>query len=534
MSGKMRDKRSVLGIVLITIVLILVTRMLTISHNAQLHPDEKVFVFGSSSMANAMLHPGTPFEEWKEYPEGAYLFQAVFQLLGRGGCRIAGIPANEHAQLFGRISSVFYFAAAVVLGMRLIKRYLGKTNVSLAIYGAVMCFSLFFIEQSRYGTGDIISLALLMLMLNLTAKAMESDGQIRWWLASFFVSGVLCAVKYPQLVFALIPLLAFLSHSRRGRWIAAMIAACAAGFFLFSPKALLDPAYIYRVFQQETDAYFVQSPHERGGVLNHLATLLVYILLYSDVPVLPPLVMAGLALRLLGLIKAGKKNERPEGTKCLFDLIVPGVCLLFFLYNLFVPTLFFRTYTPFFGLLALYTAAAAEKWFLKGTWGKTAVLLLTGVMVLRGVGFLWVLWDDEKPRQRLNEMVSANVDKNWKESWYIGLFTLPADEPEGVEIKSAGSLGSYVEMNDSLELQPGQMVITGAQAFYLGQDYLLPVAQQEQFPIQLWYAMQETNKEYLIGQVYPDLYYYLFGGWLRGTTLSQYEIPCNTIYYRSR
>lgn len=28
--------------------------------------------------------------------------------------------------------------------------------------------------------------------------------------------------------------------------------------------------------------------------------------------------------------------------------------------------------------------------------------------------------------------------------------------------------------------------------------------------------------------------YYLFGGWIRGSTLSQYELPCHYIYYRGQ
>ncbi len=531
-----RWKHSVFWIVSAFVILILLTRMITLTHNRQLHPDEHVFYHTVYNLVNSILHPDIPFVENKEYPEGTYYFQLPFQFAGQMMRTLLGIEGTKGLQHFGRISSVFYFAIAVCLGMRLLWRYLGKQTFSLVLYGLTMVFSLFFIEQSRYGTGDMVSMMLLMLLMNLTARAMESSGKYRWWVASFFVSGILGAVKYPQLVFVLIPLAAALSRSglRKIKPLALFLLAVIGGFFLFSPKAILDPAYVLRVIQRESGAY-AQSSHDMGGSANHLLTLGLYLLLYSDFPLLPLLTLGGLAWPFLRLFKTRGKVPSPEGTALLFDLIIPGVCLFFFVYNLFVPVLFFRTLTPFFTILPLYTVKMAQAVFFKNKGWKTAVILLTGCMVLRGMVFLWILSDDSKVQDRMSSMISAAVDENWKETWYTCLFSFPvSQEQEGVETHSYHFVNPLVTHNDGLEIQPGQLVITGAQEFYLGQDYLLPVGKKAQKPIQLWQDFKEANHAYLLGQLYPDAYYYLFGGWLRYGTLSQYEFPCHYIYYRSR
>lgn len=165
-------------IALVTILLIFFTRMVTLSHNLHLHPDEHVFYLSANSLLNSILHPGTTFEEYMEYPEGAYLFHAVFQFFGKIFRVLTG--EEQQLQIWGRIASVCYFSVAVLLGMNLVARYLGKTPVSATVYGLTMCFSLFFMEQSRYGTGDMISLMLLMLLLILTAQAMAEGRKPGW------------------------------------------------------------------------------------------------------------------------------------------------------------------------------------------------------------------------------------------------------------------------------------------------------------------------------------------------------------------
>ena len=138
------NARSLIRIALVTLALILLTRAITLTHNRKLHPDEDVFCDSVFSLINSILEPGTPFVEPKEYPEGAYYFQFPFQLAGQIVRNILGIEGMSGTQHMGRLASVFYFAVSVLLGMRLIWKYMGKSKVSLWIYGLIMSFSLFF------------------------------------------------------------------------------------------------------------------------------------------------------------------------------------------------------------------------------------------------------------------------------------------------------------------------------------------------------------------------------------------------------
>jgi len=99
--------------------------------------------------------------------------------------------------LSGRIAAVFYFTVGAVLGCVIIYRFFSKKKLPIAIYGLIMVFSLFHEEQSRYGTGDAISLFLLMAIILLTASALNSKrNRIFFLYLSYAVSGMLAAVKY--------------------------------------------------------------------------------------------------------------------------------------------------------------------------------------------------------------------------------------------------------------------------------------------------------------------------------------------------
>ena len=532
MCNAMNHKRSFIRIALITVILILLTRVITLTYNRRLHPDEHVFYASVHSLSESILDPDTPFTENKEYPEGTYFFQLPFQLAGQIFRNLIGIGGTKGIQQIGRLSSVFYFIIAVLLGLRLLWRYLGKNSLSLWIYGLTMSFSLFFIEQSRYGTGDTITLMLVMLLITLTAHAMESDAGNKWWAAAFFVSGILGAVKYPQLVFILIPLAAFLSRpgTRKASRLVLFLVAVIAGFFLFSPKALQDPGYILRVIDREGNAYGLTYLDPLIPTRN-LLYLGLYLLLYSDFPLLPVIVLFGFAWHFIAAFPSRSVTADKTGITLLFEYIIPGVCLFFFVYNLFVAVQFFRTYTPFFGIMTLYTAAAAEKLFLKNKWGRIAVLFLAVCMILRSMVFVWVLSDDSKIQKKFASIVSSAVDENWSETWYTSLFSFRVPESDGVAVHDHHAVEPLVEYNGSYTIQPGQLVVTGAQAFYLGYPQLIG---KDSAKAATWSSFTEANRDYYAGRLYPDFYYYLFGGWIRGSTLSQYEFPCHYIYYRGQ
>lgn len=526
-------RRHFIRIALVTVILVILTRTITLTHNRQLHPDEHVFYHSVTSLVTSILEPGTPFVENKEYPEGTYYFQLPFQLAGQILRNLAGIDGLKGAQHLGRLASVFYFIISILLGLRLLWRYLGKGIISLWIYGLTMSFSLFFIEQSRYGTGDIISLMLVMLLINLTAQATQPASKEGWWISAFFVCGILGAVKYPQLVFTLIPLSAYLIqpnvHKKISRLLLFLLAVV-AGFFLFSPKAMLDPGYILRVIQRESTAYSVSSV---AGIrtANYLLNICLYLLLYSDFPLLPLVVLGQFLWRFVSLLSQRKTAAAKSATEILFVYSIPGVCLFFLTYNLFVSTQFFRTYTPLFGVLILYTSCVAEILFSRHRLGRITVLFLAVCMILRGIAFVWVLSDDDKIQKKLSSMVSGAVDENWDETWYTSIFSFPVSDNPDASVHDHLSMDPLIEYNDGYTIQPGQLVITGAWAFYRGYPYLLG---KDAPNVVNWTAFTAANQNYYVGRLYPDFYYYLFGGWVRGSTLSQYEFPCHFIYYRSQ
>ena len=98
---------------------------------------------------------------------------------------------------------------------------------------------------------------------------------------------------------------------------------------------------------------------------------------------------------------------------------------------------------------------------------------------------------------------------------------------EAVEL----NIGEWKEYNGSTELTSGTLVVTGAYPFALAEEYLIPANTRDAQTIAQWQEFVQTNSEYFVGQSYPDFVYYLFGGWLRGGTLSTSMIPCNYIYY---
>lgn len=124
-------------------------------------------------------------------------FQVPFHLLEQLLCSLTGQP--ENARLWGRIASVFYFSLGCVLGALVLYRYFGKKPGMVALYAVIMTFSLFHIEQSRYGTGDAISFFLLTAAVFASALFLEKDK--KWFLfLSGFAVGALGRRQIPAVV----------------------------------------------------------------------------------------------------------------------------------------------------------------------------------------------------------------------------------------------------------------------------------------------------------------------------------------------
>lgn len=169
-------KVSAIKIVLLaTIAFIIVTRIICLMHNSELHPDEIVFEVSADSLAGVVLGETDDFLELKEYPEGAYVFQLPFHIVAH---ILNNAGANLSPKIVGRISAVFYFTVATILGFEIISRYRAVKMAHYTLYGAIMVFSLVHIEQSRYGTGDAISVFLLMAMVILADNAITIKGKL--------------------------------------------------------------------------------------------------------------------------------------------------------------------------------------------------------------------------------------------------------------------------------------------------------------------------------------------------------------------
>ena len=109
-----KSRKRFIGIVVIMVFMIALTRGLTISHNMELHSDEHVFFTAAQSLKGYISGSSPVYEEVKEYPEGAIVLQVPFHILTAIINRLAG--ADISPRLSGRIAAVFYFTVGAVLG----------------------------------------------------------------------------------------------------------------------------------------------------------------------------------------------------------------------------------------------------------------------------------------------------------------------------------------------------------------------------------------------------------------------------------
>ena len=516
------------------------SRAVGLTYNLSIHPDESEFYNGSKSLAQSILDPNVPFEEEKEYPEGAYVLQLPFQLMKE-------LLDSDHwfwrsAQCWSRISSVFYFVLAVVYGVLILTKYMSQSKLAAILYVLTMCFSLFFIEHSRYGVGDMGSLFLLMVCIYHCAGALQTGKMVHLAIA-FACSGVLCAVKYPQLFFILIPIATYFHMRGKNKktvyGIIGFVLIALLFLLMFSPKAAVDPAYFWRVLDREGKAYVTEgTDYNSGGLLNNVIGTILYTLLYSDFPLSFLLVAVyfgkSLTCRSLG-------NE----TDFLFGKLLPAAVILFFGYNLFAKLLVFRTFTPFFGLTALYAAEAAGKLYQRcdkknRPIGRAVVLGLTCLMILRGGYLLYVTGHQGDDKDRFTPLFTAVVDDNWNKVSLLTPYNVAAEYsfeenlncPENLSIQHV-SFNRYIREN-GMTIQPGELVITGSYEYGLMAPYFVTYEKSlTASEDALWAEFRQVNQDYFVGQMYPSGYYYLFGGWIRGGTMSTFLMPCDMVYYRS-
>ena len=310
---------------------ILFSRFLTLTHEMSFHLDEPNIYRSSVSLAEKVLHPEQVYQVALVYPEGSYVMQMPFHLLSR----IVGSEWGD--RVWARIASVCYYSAGCLTGALCLYRFMGRRRGSVVFFGMLCVFSLFYVEQSRYGTGDPPSFFLLMVLLFACGQFIQTKRN-RWLCLAGLCVGALGAVKYPQIYFLLLP--APLAFSKERKWggmlhFLMLLGCMLAGFLMLSPSLLVWPEYLVESIRRETDAYM--RSWSGFTPLENLLELLIYHLLYAEFPLAPVLMLCA---AVSGRKAGGKQTkERLDFWKCW----VPLVTFIFVVYNLFVGLLVFRT-----------------------------------------------------------------------------------------------------------------------------------------------------------------------------------------------
>lgn len=520
---KRPTKRMMILLLLGIILAILITRGFTLMHEATLHPDEKHFFLSSQSLAQKILTPASTYTVSKVYPEGAFVLQAPFHMLDLLLCKLTN--ATPQPRLYGRIASLVFFAGGVLLGALLLCRYWQATVGCVAIYGLLMCFSLFQIEQSRYGTGDPPSFLMMMALLY-ALFAYFASGKARWIVLAGLASGALGAIKYPQIYFVLLPVAAVLLDRQRGKsrkHLLLLMLTVAAGFLALSPSELANPEYIPTAIQREANAYIVGG----GSVtspLGNLWAIAAYHLLYSDVPLSPVLI----AVACLYFLRQSKGSRSPAA---IFQaVVIPAVFLIFLLYNLFAKKVVLRTLYTYYSVGILYAAFGMYRSMRRKAM-RIGILALCLVMVARSAVFLTVLAEPSRSAALLSTITQSEGWATRNRTLLLGggYLTGNAQIPEPVE---SVALEQIMDAGFP-EMQPGDVTVTAPFEYYFTHGSLAPILNERLARLTAnWEQYKKDNQAYYIGQPYEAWMYVLFGYQLHISTGALFEMPANAIYTR--
>jgi len=441
-------------------------------------------------------------------------------------------------RLIGRVAAVTYFMAGVSLGYYFLKRFMNEHRHARLIYALISVFSLFQIEQSRYGTGDVVSFFLLMLIIVLCCHALmaSTKGVYRryiYMVTAFFFTGVLTAVKYPLIFFLIIPVgalyLIIKKEGHRNKAVPIVLTAgvFVAGFFLFSPKAFADPMYILRASARELNAYTTVGNFAKGGPLEHFLNLFIYMSLYSGFPLAPFFIFYAFK-------RCWRKPEQSP-LDILINRILPVCIVIFTLYNLFIENMVMRTLYPLFFLTDIYIASAVAEFMNKKKTGRRLVCLMLLLMVLRGSWFISVMAVDRQ-EERMSQLVINAVDDDWEKTTGLDFryMIMPDKSVTLLNLVEESLADDRYSDNKQNSLKGGELLITGSLDYCKFSVDILPWTKNHRLPDsmeQRWENFKEQNLKYMRGQLYPKHLYYLSGGWIEGTTATDFEFPAIYLYY---
>ena len=516
-------KRFLLAASVCLVIVIVLTRGLSLTHNLFGHPDEHVF-YTSTELLMLDLLGEDSYEPVKAYPEGTFVFRLPFQLLARAFPLDADYGVS--VDIWGRVASVFYYTAGALLGLWLVCDPLKGGKAGGVIYVLAAGFGLFQIEQSRYGTFDPISFLLLTLLITLCVLALRRE-KTHFLLLSAFVVGIAAAGKYPLFYFMLVPLAVLLLQKPRGQRLAGTLAgmACCAllGFLLFSPSVVRSPRFFLSAILGGVDGYLVGgNPEGYSTVPESLVSVLIYHGFYSDLP------LAGLFA--LSCTRALAKDGTVSAERRFLSRMLPVILMVFLCYNLLLTTFFLRTLFPWFCLSMLYACAGLGRLCRSRGW-RIAALALCLVMTARGAALVAML-DTGREARAVLEMRQA-VEQTGGDPALLSSFFFDYDLKRSLpdSLRTVEIMQLYEGNFPTLE--PGEQILTGSMEHGLAKRCLFPPNKEWTANITAgWTQFKEENARWLVARLYPNWIYPAFGFWVHGSTATDYEFPTNWLYVR--
>lgn len=518
---KQRDRKRFLLLALIMLAAILATRIPGLLHGLHQHSDEWVFYESTTSI----LWGEEGYQPAKLYPSGAFVFQLPFQALGHLFEVAFGLGSPA---IFGRVAGLVYFSAGALLGLMVVYRLSGQNRWAQVFFAGIMVFSLFHIEQSRYGTGDPITFFLLMLILWFLGLY-EDERRLPLLFAAAFAAGAMGAVKFPLLLFLAFPLASrLLAPTKKGRARDIVIACllALAGILLFTPDFFRDPAFFFKVVLSETGAYHVGGGTSPLIFAKNFVVTIAYQLVYSDFPLALPLAV-------YGVWRLKRTRRQGGGPGPLWTGVVPVTAMVFLLANMFVGVFYYRSVYPWFFLCNLYAAVGlAHLVQMRRRWVPALVGVLSLAMALRGVALALQLTAPSS--DAVVEALIAESGKAEESTGSVKLgrwFNVEAEQlPRRTYTYETETLR---DDREGVFLQQGEFAVTTPYENYFVKHGPVPqlAVGDSAHMLENWQVFKAEHAAQYLGNTGSYSIDLLYGGWLAGSTLPLYEFPMSFVYY---